>query len=117
MFAQEPKEGLAADEVCLKWLHGLSGELVLSRGNRAGQTYDLAGLGDAHDQRFAIRRTRAELHTAIAQDEHSAGLLTFDEKKGTFGIGRQGRYGLKSLQVRDWQIAKDAVVPERANEA
>src|SRR5208283_463331 len=86
VILQELQEIVALDEIELAWLERFGREFVGLAGNRAMQTENLTGLGNAQDQRLAIARSRGQLYAAGADDINAARRLALHEQYRPLGI-------------------------------
>lgn len=108
---QETKEFIAGDEFGLNGFDDDCGELITCAGDRGGQAEDLAGIGNAQNEGFAVGGRGRKLDAAAAENENAASRLGFDKERSALGIfcgrsdcgqGLHGRFG---------QIAKDPLFP------
>ena len=111
---EETEEVFAADEVQLRRLDRLGGELVGTAEDRAAHAEYFAGLGDFDDEDAALARGGRQLHAAAADHEHTAGRFPFDEEHGSLRIHARELHGIHSLERRLRHVAEHVVLTNRA---
>src|SRR5215467_1291243 len=87
MFAQEMQKCFSRNEVGLKRFESFGGQFIRFAGKCPGEPDNLTRFRDADNNRLSIGRIRRELHSATAENEHSAWLLSFDKQDSFLRVG------------------------------
>jgi len=117
ILAKETKKFVASNEIGLSGLNYIGSELIARPGDGGRKPEDLAGFGDAENERLAIGGRSGEFDATAAKDEDTPGGLALDEEGRAFRIGSGGSDGSQGLDRGIGEIAEETLFPMGTGEA